>query len=60
MQRTRRGVGRHRRGAGSALTLRTSASTPPGDYTVKVVATGAEATHSAQITLSVVGGTASR
>ncbi|MFF9754558.1 alpha-L-fucosidase [Streptomyces sp. NPDC014344] len=47
-------------GAGSRLTLRTSPSTPLGDYTVKVVATGAEATHSAQITLSVTGGSASR
>ncbi|MFF0170364.1 COG1470 family protein [Streptomyces prasinus] len=47
-------------GAGSRLTLRTSPSTPLGDYTVKVVAAGVEATHSAQITLSVTGGSASR
>ncbi|QKW07529.1 alpha-L-fucosidase [Streptomyces sp. NA04227] len=40
-------------GGSAKLTLRTSADTPPGDYTLHVIGKTAEATHSGQITFNV-------
>ncbi|WP_432842065.1 S8 family serine peptidase [Dactylosporangium sp. CA-092794] len=43
-------------GGSSALTITTSAATPPGSYPVTVTGTGASATHAASFTLTVTGG----
>ncbi|MER6121289.1 hypothetical protein ABT173_01025, partial [Streptomyces sp. NPDC001795] len=40
-------------GSSSAMTVSTSASTPPGIYTITVTGTGTSATHSATFTLTV-------